>query len=107
MRYKAYKLLMILQGILWFILTILGIFTGTVSQPVLLLLMALDGTAYILLALFDLQKPLFKLAVPVFLVANTILTVTDQMGFMDVLVLGWNLILLGLAFFIIFEKHPN
>ena len=106
MKGKAYKLLMLLQGALWFILTILSLRSGMASIPVLILL-ALDGAAYILLAFSTLQRLLFKLAVPTFLVANTILPLTDQMGAMDYLVLVWNLVLLVLTFLIIFQKQPS
>ena len=103
MKMKAYKLLMILQGLFWFYSTVQSAISGKAQLPVLLLL-ALDGVLYILLALPNLQKKLFKLIVPAFLIGNTLLTVTDQMGFMDFLILGWNAVLLVLVFSIIFRR---
>ena len=106
MKIKAYKLLMILQGLLWFYLTVQSAVSDTVQIPVLIL-MALDGALYILLAFPDLHKPAFKLAIPAFLATNTVLTVTDQMGFWDYLVLGWNAILLVLVFLIVFWRKKR
>ena len=103
MKRNLYRLLMILQGLLWIGMAVQSTSSGTVSYPILIL-MLLDGVFYILLAFPDIRKLLYKLAVLAFLLANTVLTVTDQMGFMDYLVLAWNLVLLVLVFFIIFAR---
>lgn len=106
MKRNIYRLLMILQGLLWIIMAVRSITSGTVSYPILVL-MLLDGVFYILLAFPDIRKLYFKLAVLAFLLANTILTLTDQMGFLDYLVLAWNLILLVLVFTIIFKRKQE
>ncbi len=106
MKEKAYRLLMILQGLLWIAMAVRSIATGTVSTPILVL-MLLDGFCYILLAFPDLRKLFFRLAALAFLLANTVLTFTDQMGFMDYLVLLWNLGLLVLVFLIGFRRKQT
>lgn len=106
MKEKAYRLLMILQGLLWIVMAVRSITAGTVSTPILVL-MLLDGVFYILLAFPDLRALFLKLAVLAFLLANTALTFTDQMGFLDYLVLAWNLVLLALASSIAFQRKQK
>ena len=106
MKEKAYRLLMILQGLLWIVMAVRSITADTVSTPILVL-MLLDGVFYILLAFPDLRMLFFKLATLAFLLANTVLTFTDQIGFMDYLVLAWNLVLLALVFFISFQRKQG
>ncbi len=106
MKGKAYKLLMLLQGVLWLMLTLLSLWNDRASTPVLIL-MVLNAAAFIVLSFANLQRLLFKLAVPAFLLMNALLSVTDQMGAMDILVLVWDIALLVLSFLIIFHKQPN
>jgi hypothetical protein len=106
MKEKAYKLLMILQGLLWLYMTVQSAVSRTVPYPVIIL-MLLDGIFFILLAIPDIRKLFFKLVTLAFLGANMILTFTDQLGFMDYLVMGWNLILLLLVFSIILKRKQQ
>jgi len=107
MNKKAYTLLMILQGMLWIAMALQGAFSRAVVYPLIILLMALNGILYILLALPDIRKPLFKFSSLAFLGVNTVLTITDQLGFFDYLVLVWNLILLVLFFSVIFPRKQK
>jgi hypothetical protein len=101
---KTYKLLMILQGFLWFYMAIQNAFSDKVMLPILVLTL-LNGVLYILFGLTDIRKLFFQLAAFAFLFVNIILTFTDQLGFYDYLVMGWNFILLILVFSIIFKRQ--
>ena len=107
MRRKAYQLLMLLQGLLWLAMALQSALSGIAVYSAIVLLMALNGILYILLALPDIRKPFFKLAAIAFLGVNTVLTVTDQLGFFDYLVLAWNIILLVLVFTIVLPRKQD
>ena len=107
MNQKLYKLLMILQGILWIAMAIQSAFSDTAVYPIIMLLMVLNGILYILLAFPDIRTPFFKLAVIAFLGVNTVLSVTDQLGFFDYLVLVWNIALLVLVFTIVLPRRQG
>ena len=105
MKEKAYKLFMILQGVLWLYMATQSIITGK-SGLLVFLLMLLDGILFILLALPDIHRRRYSFIALAFLAGNTLLTVTDQMGVMDYLVLVWNIALLILVLSIIVKpKH--
>jgi hypothetical protein len=97
--------MMISQGILWMIF-----FAGShkaplqVSVPVSLL-MALNGLLFIGFAfLFDKTRWLKTLAL-LFLFGNLVLTVTDQMGLLDYIVLACNMVCI--AVLIVFKRKPK
>ena len=105
MNRKAYQLLMLLQGLFWLAMALQSALSGIAVYSAIVLLMALDGILYILLALPDIRKPFYKLTVIAFLGVNTVLTVTDQLGFFDYLVLAWNIVLLVLVFTIVLPRR--
>ncbi|MFH1513095.1 MAG: hypothetical protein ABIG45_07045 [Bacillota bacterium] len=94
---KTYRLLMILQGFLWFYLAAENALSDRVALPIVILAF-LDGACYVVLGLLDIRKLLWRMLSLAFLAANLILTFTDQLGFYDYLVMGWNIVLLILVF---------
>ena len=78
--------------------------SGIAVYRVIVVLMALNGILYILLALPDIRKPFFMPTAIAFPAVNTVLTVTDQPGFFDYLVLAWNSVLLVLVFTIVYPR---
>ena len=106
MKEKAFKLLMILQGLLWIYMTIQSVVSDK-AAAIILGMMALDGIFYILLAFADIRQLLYRLVVLAFLGTNAILSITDQMGFFDYLVLSWNVVLLILVCLIIVKQRKK
>jgi hypothetical protein len=100
MKEKIYKLLMIIQGVLWVYLTIRSALEGK-AMAIILAMMALNGVFYLLFAFADIRRLPYKLIILLFLAANAVLSLTDQMSFMDYLVFTWNIILIVLILLII------
>ncbi len=107
MNRKVYRLLMIAQGLLWLYMAVQSALSGIASYLIIVILMALNGACYMLLAFPDIRKPLFKFSTIAFLGVNTVLSFTDQLGFMDYLVIVWNLVLLVLTFSILLTKKQG
>lgn len=83
---------MIFQGLLWIILSIISLMNKTVMFPIISYMMIINGVCFIFLALIFEKNLLFKVSTMVFIILNIILTVTDQMGLIDYLVLILNIV---------------
>jgi len=90
---KAFQCLMVLQGLLWIFFGIQATATHSAASAmhtIIIALMLLNGVLFILFALFFRKALWLKILTILFLAGNVALTVTDQMGFLDYLVLLLN-----------------
>ncbi|MFZ7121291.1 MAG: hypothetical protein ACOWWH_10105 [Eubacteriaceae bacterium] len=96
---SIFTLSMIFQGLLWIILSIISLTNETVMFPIISYMMIMNGICFILLAIIFEKNLMIKVATMVFIILNIILTVTDQMGLIDYLVLVLNiLVFLGCVY---------
>jgi|GEM_PF-1349558 len=98
---NIYSTTMIIQAIVWIFLSIFY-FLERDSNTIIIILMVLNGICFFGLGLLTGEKLLFKITIYVFISINLILTVTDQMGFYDYIVLVLNVI--ALTSFFIYQK---
>ena len=90
------------QAVFWIVFGLLALSNGQQNTFISLLMIA-DGAVFGLLALLCKKEHLFiKIITLIFLFVNTVLTVTDQMGAIDIAVLVLNIIaLLGCLYLFI------
>jgi hypothetical protein len=79
-----------LQAILWFVLA--GIHFAQYQQWLIPLLLILDGVGFLAFAFLFPKHTIFRILAAAYLAANILLTVSDQMGVWDYLVLALNVI---------------
>lgn len=92
---KNIRLILSLQGMLWFVLAFLH--WQEYSNLAIAILLALDGLGFLTLAFLYSWRKLFRFATLFYLLVNLVLTITDQMGLADYLVLALNMILVLLV----------
>ena len=99
---------MMLQCIFWLVFGIILIATPGNQNTVVTWLMIPNGIAFGLFVLFYRKRNLlYKILATFFLFANLILTVTDQMGFFDYLVLALNIIAIWCCLALFITKDGN
>ncbi len=90
---RVFIISMIMQGLIWLAfsgITLLSI--DKINSIIIAVLMIIDGACFIVLAfIFDRNK-FFKICTIAFIIINLILTVTDQMGIFDYIVLLLNIL---------------
>ena len=93
----AAQVAMLAQAVLWIVFAVMRIIKISGSMDVVLaLLMVANGIAFAVLGCLLKRRWLpLKILTVSFLLINLVLTVTDQMGVYDWLVLGLNVISLG------------
>ena len=90
---KAFFIIMIAQSLFW-IGT--GIFASVNAGLIIKMLMVSDGLAFVFLAFFYNKNLFFKISTGAFLMINTVLTFTDQMGIYDYIILAANIACIAL-----------
>jgi len=94
---KIFTAVMLIQAVFW---VVLGLFFKSNAGIVLNILMIADGTAFAFFAFFYNRNLFFKIVTGLFLFINTALTLTDQVGVYDYIILGLNLLCVFLFSFI-------
>lgn len=85
---KNIRTLLSLQGIFWFVLA--ALYNHSQENLTILVLLIFDGIGFLLFALFYSWRRLIRFGALFYLLLNFLLTIADQMGFLDYLVLGLN-----------------
>ena len=99
-----FRVLMILQGLLWVYLCVQSIIQTT-GFPVLITgFMMINGLCFLGLAFLRADQNRERILIVVFLTVNLILTVTDQMGLFDWIVLILNVASLTVLFFFLKKR---
>lgn len=96
---KLPRSFLFLQAILWFVFA--GMHYAQFQQWLVSLLLALDGLGFLAFAYLFPKNIAFRILAAAYLAANIVLTITDQMGMWDYLVLALNattLILIAVSF---------
>lgn len=87
---RTIRTLLSLQGIFWFVLA--ALYGQNYENLTILVLLIFDGIGFLLLAFLYPWRSLIRFGTLFYLLVNLLLTITDQMGFMDYLVLALNTI---------------
>jgi hypothetical protein len=90
---KVFLAIMITQALFWLGL---GIFSSNTAGFIINVLMILDGAAFAFLAFFYNKNLFLKISTGAFLLINTVLTFTDQMGLYDYIILAANIACIAL-----------
>lgn len=86
---KVFTAIMLIQAVFWLAL---GLFFKSNAGFILNILMIADGAAFAFFAFFYNRNLFFKIVTGLFLFINTVLTLTDQVGVYDYIILGLNLL---------------
>ena len=100
---KIFSYSMIFQGLAWVIFSMI-VFSNKSIDNIICILMITNGICFFILAFLIDSKKIFKISIFLFLLINLILTITDQMGFYDYMVLVLNILSLS-SFFIYAYKN--
>ncbi len=92
---KNIRLILSLQGMLWFVMAFIQ--WQKFGNPAIAILLAVDGLGFLALAFLYSWRKIFRFATLFYLLVNLALTITDQMGLADYLVLALNAIIILLV----------
>jgi len=87
---KRIRFILSLQGILWFVMAF--VHWREYGNMAIAIMLAVDGLGFLVLAFLYSWRKLFRFATLFYLLVNIALTITDQMGLADYLVLALNMI---------------
>ena len=88
---KIFTYSMIIQSLVWIFLCVAYFFNFD-SSIYILILMSANAICFFGLALIKDRTIFFNLTIYIFIIVNLVLTLTDQMGIYDYLVLALNII---------------
>jgi hypothetical protein len=93
-----------MQSAFWLVTGTLVFYNSGIYINILLII---NGLLFILFAFMHYRNTLFKIACAGFLVANTVLTLTDQAGLADYLILASNILCIISFAVILFGRKPS
>lgn len=101
---RIFFLLMVAQGMFWLILATTPLVVSMVTGAVVSVLMLLNGLFFIALSFFGYRSRWLSMLTFAFLAVNLVLSVTDQMGVYDIIVLVMNILSIAACMAIVRTK---